>query len=213
MKKVFGFIRILIIFAAIFVFASCRNQLVFTLLEDDTIAFDVECNFDQSGAIQKLLQSVGTDFSELNLDELKSGLEEEGFTKVQVYPSKTEGLVIKGIVPENNDIVFQKDGIITFRLTQENFRDFYNGSSARIAAVFDMFLVPVLSDDEELQALDEKGYLDLVASFYGQSFADELSKSSMKISVQDKKKNTTEKTIYFASLFTARKPVEIKSQN
>ena len=106
MKKAFDFIRISIIFAAVFVFASCRNQLSFTLLDDDSISFCAECNFDQSGAIQKLLQSVGTDFSELNLDELKSGLEEEGFTKVQVYPSKTEGLVIKGIVPEDNDFVF-----------------------------------------------------------------------------------------------------------
>ena len=181
--------------------------------DDDSIAFTAECNFDQGGAIQKLLQSVGTDFSELNLDELKSGLEEEGFSKVEVFPSKSDGLVIKGLIPADNEIVFQNNGVITFRLTNENFRDFYNGCSPRMAAVFDMFLVPALSDDEEMQKLDEKGYLDLTASFYGQNFADDLSKSSMKISVQDKKKNITEKTIYFASLFTSKKPVEIKSQN
>ena len=212
MKKIFDFVRFLILSAVILIFASCKNQLAFILQEDDSIAFTLECNFDQGGAIQNLLQSVGTDFSELNLDELKSGLEEEGFRKVEVYPAQSQGLVIKGILPADNEIAFQNEGIITFRLTNENFRDFYNGSSARMAAVFDMFLVPALSDDEETKNLDEKGYLDLIASFYGQNFADELSKSSIKISVQDKRKNITEKTILFTSLFTAKKTIEIKSQ-
>lgn len=211
MKKIFDFARFLILSALLVIFASCKNQLAFMLQEDDSIAFMLECNFDQGGAIQNLLKSAGSDFSELNLDQLKAGLLEEGFTKVEVYPSKAEGLVIKGILPADNEIVFEKEGIITFRLTNENFRDFYNGSSARMAAVFDIFLVPALSDDEETKNLDEKGYLDLIASFYGQNFADELSRSSIKISVQDKRKNITEKTILFTSLFTAKKTIEIKS--
>lgn len=211
MKKIFDFARFLILSALLLIFASCKNQLAFMLQEDDSIAFMLECNFDQGGAIQNLLKSAGSDFSELNLDQLKTGLLEEGFTKVEVYPSKAEGLVIKGILPADNEIVFEKEGIITFRLTNENFRDFYNGSSARMAAVFDIFLVPALSDDEETKNLDEKGYLDLIASFYGQNFADELSRSSIKISVQDKRKNITEKTILFTSLFTAKKTIEIKS--
>lgn len=211
MKKIFDFARFLILSALLVIFASCKNQLAFMLQEDDSIAFMLECNFDQGGAIQNLLKSAGSDFSELNLDQLKAGLLEEGFTKVEVYSSKAEGLVIKGILPADNEIVFEKEGIITFRLTNENFRDFYNGSSARMAAVFDIFLVPALSDDEETKNLDEKGYLDLIASFYGQNFADELSRSSIKISVQDKRKNITEKTILFTSLFTAKKTIEIKS--
>lgn len=211
MKKIFDFARFLILSALLVIFASCKNQLAFMLQEDDSIAFMLECNFDQGGAIQNLLKSAGSDFSELNLDQLKAGLLEEGFTKVEVYPSKNEGLVIKGILPVDNEIVFEKEGIITFRLTNENFRDFYNGCSARMAAVFDIFLVPALSDDEETKNLDEKGYLDLIASFYGQNFADELSRSSIKISVQDKRKNITEKTILFTSLFTAKKTIEIKS--
>ena len=211
MKKIFDFARFLILSAFLVIFASCKNQLAFMLQEDDSIAFMLECNFDQGGAIQNLLKSAGSDFSELNLDQLKAGLLEEGFTKVEVYPSKAEGLVIKGILPADNEIVFEKEGIITFRLTNENFRDFYNGCSARMAAVFDIFLVPALSDDEETKNLDEKGYLDLIASFYGQNFADELSRSSIKISVQDKRKNITEKTILFTSLFTAKKTIEIKS--
>lgn len=211
MKKIFDFARFLILSALLVIFASCKNQLAFMLQEDDSIAFMLECNFDQGGAIQNLLKSAGSDFSELNLDQLKTGLLEEGFTKVEVYPSKAEGLVIKGILPADNEIVFEKEGIITFRLTNENFRDFYNGCSARMAAVFDIFLVPALSDDEETKNLDEKGYLDLIASFYGQNFADELSRSSIKISVQDKRKNITEKTILFTSLFTAKKTIEIKS--
>ena len=211
MKKIFDFVRLLILSAFLVIFASCKNQLAFMLQEDDSIAFMLECNFDQGGAIQNLLKSAGSDFSELNLDQLKAGLLEEGFTKVEVYPSKAEGLVIKGILPADNEIVFEKEGIITFRLTNENFRDFYNGCSARMAAVFDIFLVPALSDDEETKNFDEKGYLDLIASFYGQNFADELSRSSIKISVQDKRKNITEKTILFTSLFTAKKTIEIKS--
>lgn len=211
MKKIFDFVRLLILSAFLVIFASCKNQLAFMLQEDDSIAFMLECNFDQGGAIQNLLKSAGSDFSELNLDQLKAGLLEEGFTKVEVYPSKAEGLVIKGILPADNEIVFEKEGIITFRLTNENFRDFYNGCSARMAAIFDIFLVPALSDDEETKNLDEKGYLDLIASFYGQNFADELSRSSIKISVQDKRKNITEKTILFTSLFTAKKTIEIKS--
>lgn len=211
MKKIFDFVRLLILSVFLVIFASCKNQLAFMLQEDDSIAFMLECNFDQGGAIQNLLKSAGSDFSELNLDQLKTGLLEEGFTKVEVYPSKAEGLVIKGILPADNEIVFEKEEIITFRLTNENFRDFYNGSSARMAAVFDIFLVPALSDDEETKNLDEKGYLDLIASFYGQNFADELSRSSIKISVQDKRKNITEKTILFTSLFTAKKTIEIKS--
>ena len=78
MKKIFDFVRLLILSAFLVIFASCKNQLAFMLQEDDSIAFMLECNFDQGGAIQNLLKSAGSDFSELNLDQLKAGLLEEG---------------------------------------------------------------------------------------------------------------------------------------
>lgn len=185
-----------------FLFFSCRNTLTFSLMDDDSIYFEADCNFDSGGAIQKLLESTGSDFNDLNLEELKSGLEEEGFSRLQLYKKKEGGLTVKGILPDDNLIVTKENDRIKFRLTPEIFQDFYNGSGEKIASVFDLFLIPLLSDDEEISSLDGQGYLDLIASFYGQGFADEIAKSSLVIVLKNKKQNTAQKSIYFTQLFT-----------
>ena len=187
---------------------SCRNTLSFTLMDDESIYFEADCNFDAASPIQKMLESTGSSFDDLNLDELKSGLEEEGFSKVQVYKKKEGGLTVKGILPDDNVIVGQENGSISFRLTPENFRDFYNGSGERLASVFDIFLIPLLSDDEEISGLDRQGYLDLIASFYGQGFSDEIAKSSLVIILKNKKQNRLQKSIYFPDLFTITSAID-----
>ena len=63
--------------------ASCKNTATFTLLADNSISFELDCSFEQNGPIQKLLESVGTDFNQLNLEELREGLLEEGFKSVE----------------------------------------------------------------------------------------------------------------------------------
>lgn len=190
-------------------FASCKNTASFTLLEDNSIAFELDCTFEQNGAIQKLLESVGTDFNQLNMDDLRQGLLEEGFKNVEAYHKEEGGIIVKGILPPDNLIVTAENDVITFKLTPENFRDFYHGSSEKIAAVFDIFLIPALADDEETASLDENGYLELIASFYGQNFTDEISKSSLNIQVRNKKKNSTQKVIFFPSLFTLKNNIEV----
>ena len=188
--------------------ASCKNTATFTLLEDNSISFELDCSFEQNGPIQKLLESVGTDFNQLNLEELREGLLEEGFKSVEIYRKNQGGIIIKSILPPDNPIVSSQNDLITFRLTPLNFRDLYNGSGEKLAAVFDLFLIPVLADDEETASLDENGYLELIASFYGQNFADEISRSSLKINLKNKKENTAQKTLSFASLFTIKEAIE-----
>lgn len=188
--------------------ASCKNTATFTLLEDNSISFELDCSFEQNGPIQKLLESVGTDFNQLNLEELREGLLEEGFKSVEIYRKNQGGIIIKSILPPDNPIVSSQNDLITFRLTPLNFRDLYNGSGEKLAAVFDLFLIPVLADDEETASLDENGYLELIASFYGQNFADEISRSSLKINLINKKENTAQKTLSFASLFTIKEAIE-----
>ncbi len=188
--------------------ASCKNTATFTLLDDNSISFELDCSFEQNGPIQKLLESVGTDFNQLNLEELREGLLEEGFKSVEIYRKNQGGIIIKSILPPDNPIVSSQNDLITFRLTPLNFRDLYNGLGERLAAVFDLFLIPALADDEETASLDEKGYLELIASFYGQNFADEISFSSLKINLKNKKENTAQKTLSFASLFTIKEAIE-----
>ena len=163
--------------------ASCKNTATFTLLDDNSISFELDCSFEQNSPIQKLLESVGTDFNQLNLEELREGLLGEGFKSVEIYRKNQGGIIIKSILPPDNPIVSSQNDLITFRLTPLNFRDLYNGSGEKLAAVFDLFLIPVLADDEETASLDEYGYLELIASFYGQNFADEISRSSLKINL------------------------------
>ncbi len=188
--------------------ASCKKTATFTLLDDNSISFELDCSFEQNGPIQKLLESVGTDFNQLNLEELREGLLEEGFKSVEIYRKNQGGIIIKSILPPDNPIVSSQNDLITFRLTPLNFRDLYNGLGERLAAVFDLFLIPALADDEETASLDEKGYLELIASFYGQNFADEISFSSLKINLKNKKENTAQKTLSFASLFTIKEAIE-----
>lgn len=188
--------------------AACKNTASFALLEDNSISFELDCSFEQNGPIQKLLESVGTDFNQLNLEELREGLLEEGFNSVSVYRKKEGGIIIKALLPPDNPIVSRQNDLITFRLTPLNFRDLYNGSGEKLAAVFDLFLIPALADDEETASLDENGYLELIASFYGQNFADEISRSSLKINLKNKKQNTAQKTLSFASLFTIKEAIE-----
>jgi len=64
------------------------------------------------------------------------------------------------------------------------------------------------SDDEEISGLDRQGYLDLIASFYGQGFSDEIAKSSLVIILKNKKQNRLQKSIYFPDLFTITSAID-----
>lgn len=211
MKNFFAIVIFCLAFCASFF--SCKNTVSFRLLKDDKVAFEFDCAIDKDSPIQKMLESFGTDFNQLDLEELKFGLEEEGFSAVEVFPKKNEGgIIVKGILPDGNNIVITNGDTISFILRTETLKDFYNGSGQNIASIFDLLLVPVISDDEEISALNESEYIELIASFYGQNFADEIAKSSLKISLLNKKQNKSEKTVSFANLFTIKSPIEIKSQ-
>ena len=202
----------LILLALCTMFFSCKNTLSFTLTQDNKIAFEADCDFGNGSAIQKMLAGIGTDFNDLNLDDLKAGLESDGFRNVEVYPKNANGsggIIVKGILPPNSPIITASGDSLTFSLTPLNFRDFYHGSGENLANILDLFLIPALADDEESAQMDEKGYLDLIASFYGQPFADEISQSTLKILLKNKKQNTAQKTISFANLFTIKSTIEI----
>ena len=202
----------LILLALCTMLFSCKNTLSFTLTGDNQIAFEADCDFGNGSAIQQMLAGVGTDFNDLNLDDLKAGLESDGFKNVEVYPKNKNGnggLIVKGILPPDSPIITASGDSLTFSLSPLNFRDFYHGSGENLATILDLFLIPVLADDEVSAQMDEKGYLDLIASFYGQPFADEISQSTLKILLKNKKQNTAQKTISFATLFTIKSTIEI----
>ena len=73
-------------------------------------------------------------------------------------------------------------GRLNASITRKSLEDFYNSADEQTRMTLDLFLAPVFNNE----TMSEEEYLEMVASFYGEAAAKEVSESQVKINLISK---------------------------
>lgn len=145
-------------------------------------------------AFTKMVQSAtGNPDIVFEDDQIAMELTRSGFTNVNASSNKSD-LTVRATDAECSTFMFtsglfvkKSDGIRS-DITRKTLAGFYSLADEQIVMLLDLLLAPVFNDEE--MTADE--YLETLASFYGQGIADELKTSTLKLTIINKGKKSTQ---------------------
>ena len=189
-RNKFGMTVILAVISIFFV--SCTTEVTLTVKSDDSVNIHFEGGAGE--AFTKMISSaagVGTSAdgtSVIDTDAVSYELAKAGFSTVKVE-EKTDGLVLIDMSDKKSSsyiftsgIIKSEKGKLSAAITRKSLEDFYNSADEQTRMTLDLFLAPVFNNE----IMSEQEYLEMLASFYGQGAADEVSQSLVKINLISK---------------------------
>lgn len=192
----FGYICSLIM--GLFLFAGCDGYASAKLEAGGGVAFGFSGNV--GNGFKEMMEAVG---QEGGIDDkgIHNALVESGFSNVKVV-SLNQNIAIS-FTDKNCDSYLFQSGIVTVKngelkisLTAEKFRQLYNSSGEDIQMLLDIFLSPVLNDEE----LSEEEYIDTISVTYGENVGEEIDNSAVYFTVTDKSGKKKTKKIFAKSI-------------
>lgn len=189
MKKLF-----LILFAVTAcVLVSCTAEIKITSTDS---GLEYSFNGAAEKGFQQLINSISTeDQAFIDTVQIEQELKNSGFKKVLVSQKTPVDLSLYA-VPGSSKNFISDSGIVckegqTYRtdFSRETLLAFYNSADAQIVQFLDLLLAPVFNDEE--MSVDE--YLEVIAAFYGDSVAEEMAESNIKVTVQNGLSSKSEK--------------------
>jgi hypothetical protein len=204
MKIKHGILLILfLLFTGLFI--SCTTEVTLTLLPDDSVAIEFEGGAGQ--AFTKMLASAsgltgeGAASSIIDAQEVSYELARSGFADVKVEEKKGGLVQIKMKDKNRSSYVFtsgiikEEKGSLSTAITRKSLEDFYKSADEQTRMTLDLLLAPVFNDE----VMSEAEYLEMLASFYGQAAADEVSQSFVKINLisKDASKGSSKQTLRY----------------
>jgi hypothetical protein len=95
----------------------------------------------------------------------------------------------------SSGIVKVEKGRLSAAITRKSLEDFYKSADEQTRMTLDLLLAPVFNDE----VMSEAEYLEMLASFYGQAAADEVSQSFVKINLisKDASKGASKQTLRY----------------
>ena len=185
MKKIFFSLSI---FVLTFALLSCSPSLNILMKENNS----TELNFSITNTESFYSNfSAFMDFSEedfYNKDSLKLSLEDLGFTDIFIQTDKNTDIKINGQIDNQNFIDTENPLSTLISINEDNFTITINPTNIieilctipEITDYLDLLMAPIYTGEE----LSETEYLELFASVYGESFAQDFEKTNLCISVQ-----------------------------
>ena len=185
----------LIMIFSLFMF-SCTTEVTLTLKADDSV--DIAFEGGAGEAFTKMLTSTAgpqnsgmkgnADSPVIDSDAVSYELAKAGFSNVDVNQNK--GGVVKINMKDkkqtsyifSSNIIKSKKNMLIAAVTRKSLEDFYNSADEQTRMTLDLFLAPVFNND----CMSEEEYLEMVASFYGDEAAKEVSQSVVKINLVSK---------------------------
>lgn len=145
-------------------------------------------------AFTKMVQSAtGNTEIVFEDDQITMELTRSGFTDVNVTSNKSD-LTVRACDPKCSTFMFtsglfvkKSDGIRS-DITRTTLSSFYSLADEQIVMLLDLLLAPVFNDEQ----MTSEEYLETLASFYGQPIADELKTSSLKLTIINNGKKSTQ---------------------
>lgn len=180
---------ILAIFS-VFVLISCTAEIT---IKDTAQGVELSFNGAAEKGFEKLINSMGAE-NQAFIDpvQITDELVKEGFSNVKVSQTAVSDLSISMLSKDFNNFLF-KSGVLRSEnkfwvtdFSKEKLLAFYAMSDSQIVQVLDLLLAPVFNDEE----MTVEEYLEVIASFYGDSVAEELAESKIKIISKNNAVNT-----------------------
>lgn len=176
------------VFVLIFLIFACSPSLSITMKDESTTDFNFNITNTESFFANF---SAFMDFNEedfYNTVSLQSSLESLGFTNIFIQTDKNTDIKIKAQIQNQNFIdeenplstlisITNNDFSITIK--PENIIEILS-SIPEITDYLDLLMAPIYTGEQ----ISEPEYLELFASVYGDSFAQDFEKTNFNISVQ-----------------------------
>lgn len=198
--KIFKFLALMIF--SVGLFASCDGYANVKMETDGGVSFGF------SGVLgDGFKEMIGINGQEINIDVegITKALEDSGFSKVKVA-AQNDNIMIS-FVDENRDSYLFQSGIVSVKnndvkvsLTAAKFLQLYNSSGEDIQMLLDLFLSPVLNDEE----MSEEEYVDTISVTYGEDAGKEIDESAVHFTVIDKNGKKRTKNIFAKSIFCGK---------
>ena len=202
MKAIKKSFFIILMILSLGVFASCDGYANVALEDGGSVSFSF------SGVLGNgFREMMGAVDQEAAIDDegIANALTESGFSNVKVASHNNN--IIISFVDENRDSYLFQSGIVSVKkddikisLTAEKFLQLYNSSGEDIQMLLDLFLSPVLNDEE----MSEEEYVDTINVAYGEGAGKEIDESSVHFSVTNKKGKKITKEIFAKSIFCGK---------
>lgn len=177
--------KLILILASAILFASCTTEVTLTVKPDDSV--DIRFEGGAGNAFTKMIAGGSTD-AIIDTDTVTYELTRAGFSNVKAE-QKTGGAVLISMSDKKKSsyiftsgIVKAEKGRLSAAITRKSLEDFYKSADEQTRMTLDLFLAPVFNDE----VMSEDEYLEMVASFYGNDAAKEVSESVVKINLISK---------------------------
>ena len=190
--------KLILILASAILFASCTTEVTLTVKPDDSV--DIRFEGGAGNAFTKMIASAsgvagttgtsgaGSTDAIIDTDTVTYELARAGFSNVKAE-QKTGGTVLISMSDKKKSsyiftsgIVKAEKGRLSAAITRKSLEDFYKSADEQTRMTLDLFLAPVFNDE----VMSEAEYLEMVASFYGNDAAKEVSESVVKINLISK---------------------------
>lgn len=160
---------------------SCTAEITVT---DTGKGVEIFFNGGAEKGFENLIKSMGAENQDfIDPAEITKALTDAGFSNVKVSQKSAADLSIS-MVSENTDNFLFKSGVLVREgnlwaadFSREKMNAFYQSADSQIVQVLDLLLAPVFNDEE----MTVEEYLEVIASFYGDSVAQELATSKVKV--------------------------------
>ena len=174
----------IMIFISLF-FISCTTEVTLTVRADDSV--DIRFEGSAGEAFIKMMNSAaGTEDSFLiDEDSVSYELAKAGFSSVKVSQNNGRAVQISMSDKKQSSYIFTSGIVITEKgklktsISRKSLEDFYNSADEQTRMTLDLFLAPVFNNE----TMSEEEYLEMLASFYGNATAKEVSESLVKINL------------------------------
>ena len=190
--------KLILILASAILFASCTTEVTLTVKPDDSV--DIRFEGGAGNAFTKMIASAsgvagtagmsgaGSTDAIIDTDTVTYELARAGFSNVKAE-QKTGGAVLISMSDKKKSSYIFTSGIVkaekdrlSAAITRKSLEDFYKSADEQTRMTLDLFLAPVFNDE----VMSEDEYLEMVASFYGNDAAKEVSESVVKINLISK---------------------------
>jgi hypothetical protein len=181
----------ILIFFSLF-FISCTTEVTLAVQADNSVKINFEGGAGE--AFTRMISSASgvsgaaAGDTLIDADSLSYELAKAGFADVKVNQKKGGSVLISMSDKNQSSYIFTsgiiktEKGKLSAQIKRKSLEDFYNTADEQTRATLDLFLAPVFNNEY----MSEEEYLEMLASFYGEAAAKEVSESFVKINLISK---------------------------
>ncbi len=208
--------NILFVFCLIlcsFVSFSCTTELTLQLNKNGSVDIKLVAGAGEAFTNMILANTTEVDTNAtFDVAEISYQLSKSGFTNVKVVSTNVSDISVSMSDSLKNSYLFTsglasvEKNTLRMDLDPAKLKSFYNSADESMQMVLDLLLAPVFNDE----VMTESEYIDVLASFYGESAAKEVQYSNVKITIINPDGSKSVNTVSLVKLLTLTGSISLK---